>query len=225
MKFTNKKLILFDLDGTLIDSAPDLTYAVNAMLEEMGLPRYDLDTVHHWVGNGAQMLVKRSLLGRRDVENETIDSTRFEEALARFMAHYRAHLCEETYAYAGVPDTLDALKCRGYTLAVVTNKPYPFVSPILDRLSLSQYFAYTVGGDSLPVKKPDPAPLLYLCKKLGYEVAQSLMVGDSKNDILAANACGMESVGVTYGYNYGENIAVHQPTVVIEKFEALLTIL
>ena len=222
MKFNNKALILFDLDGTLIDSAPDLTHAVNAMLGEMGLPQYDLDTVHHWVGNGAQMLVKRALLGRRDVEDERVDTDLFEEALTRFMAHYRTRLCEETYAYEGVPETLERLKARGYTLGIVTNKPYGFVPPILDRLELSSYFTYTIGGDSLPVKKPDPAPLLHLCETLGYTPSHSVMVGDSKNDILAANACGMDSVGVTYGYNYGEDIGVYRPTVVIAHFKALL---
>jgi len=225
MKFDNKDLILFDLDGTLIDSAPDLAYAVNRMLETFGLEPYDLETIHNWVGNGAQMLVKRALLGKRDVEEESIDSGLFEKALSAFMAYYREHLCEETYAYEGVPETLARLKDKGYTLAIVTNKPYGFVAPILEKLSLSEHFDYTVGGDSLPLKKPDPSPLLHVCNTLGYGVGKTLMVGDSKNDILAANACGMDSVGVTYGYNYGEDIRVHQLSVVIDNFKELLNIL
>jgi len=225
MKWDNKDLILFDLDGTLIDSAPDLAYAVNRMLETFGLEPYDLETIHHWVGNGAQMLVKRALLGKRDIENESIDSGLFEKALSAFMAYYREHLCEETYAYEGVPETLAELKAKGYTLAIVTNKPYGFVSPILEKLSLCDLFDYSIGGDSLPLKKPDPTPLLHVCETLGHEIERSVMVGDSRNDILAANACGMDSVGVSYGYNYGEDISVYQPSIVIDQFRELSNIL
>ncbi len=221
MKFKDKKLILFDLDGTLIDSAPDLTYAVNAMLREFGFKSYDLESVHNWVGNGASMLVKRALLGKRDVEDQEIERDLFEKALASFMEHYRHNLCEKTYIYKGVDETLTELKRRGYRLAIVTNKPYAFVSPILEKLGLSKLFEYTIGGDSLPLKKPDPSPLLHVCDKFDCKVEEALMVGDSKNDILAANRCGMESVGVRYGYNYGEDIKSYRPTIVIDHFKEL----
>ncbi len=220
--FTEKQLLLFDLDGTLIDSAPDLAKAVNYTLATLGYPTYDLDTIHHWVGNGAQVLVKRALLGRRDIEGVSIDPALYATAFKTFMAYYRAHLCEETYAYEGVPSTLEALQKRGYTMAIVTNKPYDFVLPILQKLQLVDYFDDYIGGDSLENKKPDPAPLHYMCQKYDRTIAQTLMVGDSKNDILAANACGMESVGVTYGYNYGETITRYSPTVTINHFKTLL---
>jgi phosphoglycolate phosphatase len=217
-----KTLILFDLDGTLIDSAPDLARAVNHMLAQFGHDPYDLETIHHWVGNGAQMLVRRALLGRRDIEGESIDEGLFDKALAYFMAYYRQHLCEETYTYPHVPQTLHALKERGYAMAIVTNKPTAFVSPILEKLQIADYFDEYLGGDSLPVKKPDPTPLLHLCRGFDKPVEQTLMVGDSKNDILAANACGMDSVGVSYGYNYGEDIGIYEPTVIINDFKRLL---
>jgi phosphoglycolate phosphatase len=223
--FENKRLILFDLDGTLIDSAPDLAKAVNHMLVQFGRDPYDLHTIHHWVGNGAQMLVKRALHGKRDIEAESIDQGLFEKTLASFMAYYRAHLCEETHTYAHVPQTLQELKARGYTMAIVTNKPTAFVSPILGRLQIAHYFDAYLGGDSLPVKKPDPTPLLHLCRQMESPVLETLMVGDSKNDILAANACGMDSVGVSYGYNYGEDISIYKPTCIIDDFKNLSTIL
>ncbi len=221
MLFKNKSLILFDLDGTLIDSAPDLARAVNHMLETFGLEPYDLETIHHWVGNGAQMLVKRALHGKRDVENESIDQGLFDKALASFMAYYRANLCIDTYPYRGVPQTLDSLQKKGYTLAIVTNKPYTFVSPILQKLDLQKYFSYHIGGDSLPLKKPDPSPLLHICEHLQTPITQSIMIGDSKNDILAAKAARMESVGVTYGYNYGEDIHRISPDTVVDNFVSL----
>ena len=141
------------------------------------------------------------------------------------MKYYAKNLSNETVPYPHVKTTLNTLTAKGYRLTIVTNKPYAFVEPILEGLGLHGLFELILGGDSLPLKKPDPAPLLDVCKKLGVSVEKCVMVGDSKNDILAANACGMQSVGVTYGYNYGESISVYTPTVIIDDFSELLELL
>ena len=221
MKFTSKKAILFDLDGTLINSGPDLALAVNHMLKILGRDTFSEDVIHGWVGNGAQTLVNRALSGQRVID-ENLDATFAVEALDTFLTFYAQNLCVATVTYTNVPSTLRALKEAGYRLAIVTNKPFAFVAPILEDLELDDLFELILGGDSLAQKKPDPMPLLHVCKILDVTVEECVMVGDSKNDILAANACAMQSVGVTYGYNYGENIGSYNPDVVVDNFADIL---
>ncbi|WP_286336632.1 phosphoglycolate phosphatase [Hydrogenimonas cancrithermarum] len=216
-----KELIIFDLDGTLIDSAPDLADAVNRTLETLGHAPFDETTIRGWVGNGARTLVKRALSGSTAID-EKLDDALFEEALEIFLGRYAQNLCRRTRLYPGVRETLERLHTRGHRLAIATNKPHVFVSPILETLALETFFDAILGGDSLPKKKPDPMPLLHLCGLLDVPPAHTLMVGDSKNDILAAKAAGIEVVGVTYGYNYGEDIALHAPDAVAERFEEIL---
>ena len=223
MKFENKKLLIFDLDGTLINSALDLAISVNEMLDKLGCNRFDEKTIHGWVGNGAQTLVWRALSGKRELD-DTIVAVKIEEALQIFLEIYEKNLCVATKPYDGVVDTLEKLK-ENYTLAIVTNKPFKFVSPILDKLGIDVLFECILGGDSLEKKKPDPLPLEYVCQTLDVSIENTLMIGDSKNDILAANACSMDSVGVTYGYNYGEDIGLHKPTIIIDDFGELLKFL
>lgn len=224
MKFSDKKLLLFDLDGTLIDSAPDLAYAVNLMLEKLERNTFSEEVIHGWVGNGAQILVKRALSGNVLID-DNLDESYVAEALEIFFDFYAKHLCDATYTYANVPHTLRTLKNRGYRLVIVTNKPFAFVAPILNSLDLEGLFELVLGGDSLAVKKPDPTPLLHACSVLETEVHHCVMIGDSRNDIQAANACSMHSVGVSYGYNYGQKIDVFSPTVVIDDFAELLKVL
>ena len=221
IQFTDKKLLIFDLDGTLINSALDLAKAVNYMLEQLARKTFVEEVIHGWVGNGALTLVKRALLGKRELDN-TLDDSYVDKALQIFLDYYETHLCEATIPYPHVVSTLESLKDQGYILAIITNKPYPFVPPILENLAMDGLFSLLLGGDSLAEKKPHPLPLLYTCEKLGMAIENTVMIGDSKNDILAANACGMDSVGVTYGYNYGEDIGVHNPTVIIDDFNDLL---
>lgn len=224
MKFKNKKVILFDLDGTLINSAPDLAVAVNHMLQKLNRNTFSEEAIDMWVGNGAQILVRRALSGQ-SVIDENLDPSLVENALKIFLDFYGKNLCNATVAYPNVFDTLLSLKDKNYRLAIVTNKPFAFVEPILEGLGLSDLFELILGGDSLAEKKPSSAPLLYVCNTLEVEVKACVMVGDSKNDMLAANACGMQSVGVAYGYNYGEKIDVYAPTVVINDFAELLEVL
>lgn len=224
MKFNNKKVIIFDLDGTLIDSAPDLALAVNHMLHSLERETFSEDIIHSWVGNGAQTLVQRALSGESEVDSN-LDPTLSSDALEIFLTYYAQNLCVATLPYPHVTTTLETLKDRGYKLAIVTNKPIDFVEPILKELGLSDFFEFYLGGDSLTKKKPDPMPLLHVCEKLNVSVEQCVMIGDSKNDILAANAADIQSIGLSYGYNYGEDIASHNPNVVFDNFADILTTL
>lgn len=219
-----KKLLIFDLDGTLIDSAPDLANAVNLTLQDLQRPTFDEATVRNWVGNGAKVLIQRALSGSSQID-ETLTNDEVTTALERFFVHYRKHTCEKTQPYAGVSEGLMQLKHGGYTLAIVTNKPYEFVPTILDSLGWQQLFSVELGGDSLPVKKPDPAPLLHVCEKLNIAPIDSYMIGDSKNDILAGQNAGMDTLGLSYGYNYGQDIREFSPTHTFDDFNALVQFL
>lgn len=220
MKFNNKKVIIFDLDGTLIDSAPDLAVSVNFTLQSLQMQPYPEDTIRYWVGNGAQILIKRALLGDVDTTPK-IDETLFNKALSIFLEHYKNNLAHKTKLYPNVMSTLQELKSRGYQLVIVTNKPYDFIQPILEGLEIKNLFELCLGGDSLEEKKPSPMPLLHVCEKLEVGSREVLMVGDSKNDILSAVNAKIESIGVTYGYNYGEPISSYNPTVVVNDFGAI----
>ena len=224
MKFTNKKVILFDLDGTLVDSAPDLALAVNHMLKSLEREPFHADTIRSWVGNGAQTLVKRGLSGSSVIDEE-IDSELFAKALDIFLGFYAQNLCVSTVTYPNVSATLNALKEKGYRLALVTNKPYDFIDPLLEGLGLTDLFELSLGGDSLAKKKPDPMPLLHVCEHLGVDAAECVMVGDSKNDILAASAADIHSIGVTYGYNYNEHISHYEPDHVVENIGEIVALI
>ena len=216
-----KELIIFDLDGTLIDSAPDLVYSINLMLEEIGRETFSAKEIDSWVGNGAKTLVSRALSGSVEVASD-LDDAVLTNALAIFLAFYKENVCVHTTLYAGVSETLLALKNQAYIMAIVTNKPYEFVTPILKKLELFDYFDLLLGGDSLSEKKPNPLPLLHVCETFNISVKKSIMIGDSKNDILAASSAQMDSIGVTYGYNYGEDISIYSPTIVVKSFSDIL---
>lgn len=224
MAFSNKKAILFDLDGTLIDSAPDLALAINHMLKELGREQIDANIIRSWVGNGARILVQRGLSASMQID-PTLDESLVEKALVIFFEFYTQHLCVDTVAYPQVNDTVQQLKSKGYRLAIVTNKPFQFVEPILTGLGLDGVFELILGGDSLDKRKPDPLPLFHACQELAVSVDETVMVGDSKNDILAANAAKMQSIGLSYGYNYGEDINEHGPDASFDHFADLLTVL
>ena len=221
MKFNHKSLLIFDLDGTLIDSVPDLALAVNSMLKDIGRSPFSEVVIRTWVGNGAQTLVKRALSGSATI-TPNIETALFEKALKIFLDAYQKSVCQSTQPYPNVISTLEALQDQGYRLAIVTNKPIAFVKPILETLHLLEYFEYYIGGDSLPLKKPNALPLLHVCEQFKVSVDNALMVGDSKNDILSANSAGMQSIGVTYGYNYNEPISYYNPTLVVDDFHMIL---
>ena len=224
MKFSDKKVILFDLDGTLVDSAPDLALAVNHMLTCLERETFSPDIIRSWVGNGAQTLVKRGLSGSSVIDEE-IDPKLFSKALSIFLDFYARNLCVETVTYPNVVSTLKSLKSQDYRMAIVTNKPFDFVQPLLEGLKLNDLFEFYIGGDSLPQRKPHPSPLLHACERLNVETSDCVMIGDSKNDIVAANAADIHSIGVSYGYNYGEDIRLHEPDHVVDDFAEITTLI
>ena len=213
------RLVMFDLDGTLIDSVPDLVEAVDRMLVELGRAPAGVEKVRDWVGNGARVLVRRALAG--GLEHAAVGEAETEEALARFLDIY-ADCHNLTELYPGVHELLEALSTAAVELAVVTNKPERFVAPLLEQVGLGGYFRWIIGGDTLPQQKPDPAALLQVMHLAGVEAAQALFVGDSRNDVLAARAAAVPCVAVSYGYNHGRPIAEEQPSLVVDSLVELL---
>ncbi|OMP29985.1 phosphoglycolate phosphatase [Mangrovimonas sp. DI 80] len=219
MNFKDKELIIFDFDGTLINSIPDLTLAINKMLSHYNLLPLTIKQVTPFVGNGAKPLVRRSL--ELSMQNNSISETLMEEAFNIYFSAYKQDTCVDTFMYPGVPDTLNYLDKNGYQMVICTNKPLDFIEPILDKLEIKQFFKYWIGENSLPLKKPNAAPLLHLVDTMNTTIEKSIMVGDSKNDILAAQNANMENIGLSYGYNYNENIADYNPTLVVDQFSEL----
>jgi len=224
MKFTNKKVIIFDLDGTLIDSAPDLALAINHMLTKLNRKTFSSDTIRYWVGSGAETLIKRALSGGLEID-ETIEKSLWRENEKICFDFYAKNSTINTVTYPHVVSSLQKLKEHGFILAIVTNKPFSFIDPILKALHLSEFFKIILGADSLEKKKPNPMPLLHVCDKLGFSVEQAVMVGDSKSDILAGHACNMQTIGVSYGYNYDEDISTYNPNIILDNFSDILTVL
>ena len=223
--FKNKTTILFDLDGTLIDSVPDLALAVNDMLKTLGRDGFDEDTIRYWVGNGAPMLIKRALVGRVDVKDDEIEPVLFQKAQEIYMRAYHKYLSVATTTYPCVEETLNLLSKRNFKMAIVTNKPYEFVPPLLKGLGIDKYFDVIIGGDSCSEKKPHPDMLECALKQLDSSIVQSVMIGDSKNDMIAANHLGMDSIALTYGYNYNEDISTYSPNVVFDRFDQVVEVL
>lgn len=215
----DKRLVAFDLDGTLIDSVPDLAVAVQLTLGKLDLPLPTEERVRDWVGNGAPVLVERALtwaLGHPPEENFQA------RALDTFMGYYAAAPNALTTLYPGVKQALEALHRAGFTFALITNKPEQFIKPILEHFGLLEWFSLWVGGDTLAEKKPSPLPLLYIAKACNVAPSECLMVGDSRHDIEAGKAAGFATLAMPYGYNHGDPIELSQPDVVLSSLLALL---
>lgn len=215
------RLVMFDLDGTLIDSVPDLAAAVDHMLLEMDRLPAGVAAVRQWVGNGAPVLVRRALAG--NIEHSSVDDREAEHGLDIFMRAY-AESHDLTVIYPGVRDTLRWLQEQGVEMALITNKPERFVGPLLDQMQIGPYFRWIIGGDTLPQKKPDPAALLHVMQMAGVQPEEALFVGDSRSDVQAAKAAGVKCVGLTYGYNHGRPISEESPALVIDDLRALLPV-
>jgi phosphoglycolate phosphatase len=199
------RAIAFDLDGTLVETLPDLHESAVRMLAQLGRPPVPESMVRAYVGDGVDRLVKRLLTGAPDGEP---DAASFETAAENFRSHYATVLTRASHPFAGAISTLEILRRRGFKLACVTNKPARFTEPLLEGLALTGYLDLVLSGDSLPRNKPDPLPLLHTARAFGIEPAQLLMVGDSPVDTGAARAAGCPVFCVPYGYR--GTLAVHE---------------
>lgn len=200
--------VLFDLDGTLIDSVEDIHAAVRALLAELGLPQCSRAQVATWVGNGARMLVERAMAGRFEGFAGLADARErhaaADAAMPRFRAIYQEVCVDHTMPLAGARDSLAAVQRLGLGVAIVTNKPVAPTERIVDALGWRPFVSVVIGGDTLPSRKPDPAPLTEALRRL--DARHAWMVGDSANDVGAARAASMPSIVVRGGYNHGRPV-------------------
>jgi phosphoglycolate phosphatase len=207
------KLLIFDLDGTLIDSKLDLAHAVNATRVHMNLPPLPHELIFSYVGNGAPVLMRRSL-GPEATEEQV------QQALEFFLAYYREHMLDYTTLYPGVAKTLDALLADEKRMAVLTNKPVRISKAIIEGLGLSEHFFQIYGGNSFEQKKPHPMGVEVLLSESGIDATKAMMVGDSAVDVQTARNAGIKACGVTYGFQ-PETLAAEPPDYLIDRFEQL----
>ena len=208
---------LFDLDGTLVDSASDIAEAVNRLLDDEGLARVDEPLIRTWIGEGAPALLGMAL-------SHAGSARVVEELMPRFMVHYGDCLLLQPRLYPGVAETLDALVAMEVPLAVCTNKPEAYAAPLLEHMGIADRFQGVVAGGTLSERKPHPLPLRHLAGKLGAPVERCLMVGDSETDFLAAQAAGAPVVLVSYGYRRHFDLHAAGALAVIDRFDELLSL-
>jgi phosphoglycolate phosphatase len=207
---------LFDLDGTLVDTAPDINVALNHALTARGYPGVDESLTRHWVGHGARALVMRA------IERHELPHDETEEIVETFIAHYSAHIADESRPYPGVVEALDRLQREGARLAVVTNKLTRLAEPLLTALGLDAYLSAIVCGDTAERPKPAPDPAIHACRLLGMPAAEALFVGDSEADVKCARSAGCPVVVVRDGYNHGIPADALEADAVIESFHDLV---
>jgi len=211
-------MVLIDVDGTLVDSVPDLAYCVDRMMEQLDMPVRGEQAVRQWVGNGVERLVRRALINQLDGEPE---DALFEKAMPIFMDLYAENTSGRSSLYPGVAEGIAYLKQAGFRLGCVTNKAEQFTVPLLKDLGIYDNFEVIVSGDTLPKKKPDPMPLLHAAEVMDVKAEQSMMLGDSMSDVKAARAAGFQIVCMSYGYNHGIDIRDSNPDAVIDSMAEL----
>ena len=218
MSLNKPKMVLIDVDGTLVDSVPDLAYCVDEMMRRLNRSAHGEAKVRNWVGNGIERLVRRALVGQLDGEPDEQDYAR---AYPMFLELYAENTSKRSILYPGVSEGLAYLESQSYALGCVTNKAAQFTIPLLKELGIYDRFGIVVAGDTLPVKKPDPQPLLHAARHFGVDAADALMLGDSKSDVKAARAAGFQIICMSYGYNHGEDIRHYAPDAVIDSMAEL----
>ena len=216
MTIQNKKLFIFDLDGTLVDTAPDFKNSINYMLNEINESEVSLIEIRNWVGYGARELIRRTVVDK----NIPHDENRIEEMLKIFLLHYTHNIDDDSVLFNNVKNVLEFLKNNGIKLAVCTNKMERLSNILLEKLNVLHMFDYLVGGDSLIRSKPDPFPLLNICEKLNTKTSDSIMIGDSATDLNAGKGAGMPVVLVSYGYTDNKDI-YNEADLVINDFSQL----
>ena len=210
------RLVALDLDGTLVDTVPDIAWCIDRTMPRFGIPPRGEALVRRWVGNGVERLVERALTGGTESPAEP---ALLREACGVFLSLYARHGRDRSRAYPGVHEGVAALRAHGAALACITNKPRAPAVDLLAHLGLLDSLELVIGGDSLPRRKPDPLPLLHACSELRVTVENTVFVGDSINDVQAARGAGMRVACVRYGYNHGRDITEAAPDTVIDSLE------
>ena len=213
-----KNTLLFDLDGTLVDSVHDIAPALNTALSEHGFAKLSIDQVRSMIGRGSTKLVELA------IEADQPSKLNLTHAVhQRFIEAYGQNVSQYTQVLSGVHEFLDAMKAAGKRMACVTNKPEALARKLLDDLQLSAFFETLIGGDTAPRKKPDPAPLLLALERLGSSADDALMFGDSVYDLQAAQAAGMPCFVISGGYNQGQELSVDTPNLSFNRYAELLS--
>jgi phosphoglycolate phosphatase len=213
--------IVIDLDGTLLNTAPQLSEAANRMLRDIDYAPVSQTLLSSYIGNGISWLVKRALTGDM---HATPDAALYDHALPIFEKHY-TELLLESKTFDGVIEGLDAMKAAGFRLGCITNKVERYTTPLLAGIGLAKYFEITLAGDTLPEKKPHPMPLLHAAKFFGVPIEHLLLIGDSLSDTLAARAAGCPVFCVPYGYNHGEPVETLDQDAVIANLPAAMPLI
>jgi len=222
MSIKKPEMILIDVDGTLVDSVPDLAYCVDEMMKALDMPVHGEARVRDWVGNGVERLTRRALIGQLDGDP---DEALFDRAYPIFLDLYAENTSKRSMLYPGVREGLDYLKASGYRLGCVTNKASQFTLPLLKDLGVHDEFEIIICGDTLAKKKPDPLPLLHAAEHFGVEPTHAMMLGDSVSDVKAARAAGFQIICMSYGYNHGVDIRDSNPDAVIDSMAELKDLL
>ena len=212
------RLALVDLDGTLVDTLPDIAFCIDAMLTELDLPTVGQARVREWVGNGIAVLVRRALAGGLEKE---IDAACFARALPIFTRLYTQNTSGRSRVYDGVPAGLEFFQAVGVELVCVTNKASALTHKLLTELELDGHFSLVISGDTLPRRKPDPMPLVHAAQHFAIAPEDALLIGDSANDVKAARAAGFGIICVTYGYNHGDDIRASNPDALVDSLAEL----
>lgn len=222
MTLKKPEMVLLDLDGTLVDTAPDLACSIDTALAEVGIPARGETRIRHWQGNGLERTVKRALQNAMHGEPE---EELFQRVYPIFIGIYTRNASRRSRIYDGVKEGLDYLKHNDYKMGCVTNKSETFTHILLKDLGIFDDFGIVISGDSLTRKKPDPQPLLHATDHFSVNPEHSLMIGDSLNDVEAARAAGFQILCVSYGYNHGEDIRKANPDAVVNSLAELPAIL
>ncbi len=206
--------IIFDLDGTLVDTAPDLAAAMNRVLDRRGRGYVPLNKVRHMVGQGARALMAKAMAETGEPASEAL----LDELFVEFLDHYMNHIADLSMPYPGVIDQIERCREQGYRLGICTNKPEKATFKLLEELDLRHHFAAIVGGDTISVRKPDPRHLLVTMRRASGHIKRTVMVGDSENDILAATAAGIPCIAVTFGYT-PQPVFNFKPSATIDHYD------
>lgn len=217
-QLTSLKAVFFDLDGTLVDSAIDIYHAMNTALAELGRPYVTEQQVRLWVGRGAAQLVW-CVLKHQEVE---VSPEQQHDLLQVFLKHYEKNVCVDSKIYDGVLEFIQVCQQKNLFMACITNKPYEPAHDLLQALNLLSPFQLLLGGDSLTHRKPHPESLLHALHYFNIKPYEALMIGDSRNDVEAAHAAGMQCFALTYGYNHGEPVELCKPDLVLDSLRQLL---